>query len=199
MADCGGDNSEIKPGAIRGTEVIRAEGGRGGYTVYTIHTVGCGRVEWCSNFCDFRNGHYASDQVYFYEANSKKSASLAAHFQKITGTLQTIFFLKIRVYRPITSKNNPQKNSKLTNLKNYLEPPKGANSFLTWSKKTNSFWLSVKGTVSREFRHFLNKKNSTGPPYGHFGQGKSVSRNISCSRRYSRKTRVLVGNNYADT
>ena len=42
----------------------------------------------------FKNGHYAADQVYFYESNSIESANLAAlarhsfHFQKITGTLK---------------------------------------------------------------------------------------------------------------
>ena len=53
----------------------------------------------------FENGHYAADQVYFYESNSKKirefcralagHARQSFHFQKITGTLKINICLKI--------------------------------------------------------------------------------------------------------
>ena len=44
-----------------------------------------------STFAIFENGHYAADQVYFYDSSSQKSAN----FQKITGTLKIIFGVKI--------------------------------------------------------------------------------------------------------
>ena len=37
------------------------------------------RVDVIELFLDFWNGHYAADQVYFYEPNSKKSANLHKH------------------------------------------------------------------------------------------------------------------------
>ena len=57
-------------------------------------------------------------------------------------------------------------------------------------------WLVVlKGTVSRDFRHFLFKKNSTWAPYE---EAKTVSRNFSFSQRYSQKKCVHEVNDYAD-
>ena len=60
----------------------------------------------------FENGHIVADQVYFYESDSRKSATFAAggqsfYFQKITETLKitVIFFLKIHKYLHFTSKN----------------------------------------------------------------------------------------------
>ena len=49
------------------------------------------------------------------------------------------------------------------------------------------FLGELKGTVSRDFRHYLNKKNSTCAPYKHV---KTVLRNVSFSQRYLRKTCV---------
>ena len=70
-------------------------------------------------FAIFENGHFAADQVYFYEFNSKKSANLPAlmpirqsfPFQKITGTLKMIFLnLEIPSFSSslFSSKNNRQ-------------------------------------------------------------------------------------------
>ena len=37
------------------------------------------KVERWNFFLSFKNGHYADNQVYFYESNSKKSAILVVH------------------------------------------------------------------------------------------------------------------------
>ena len=60
-----------------------------------------------------------------------------------------------------------------------------------------SGFSSLKGTVSQDFRHFVNKKNSYWAPYE---QAKMFLQNIFFSQRYSRgKMCVWVVVDYTDT
>ena len=53
----------------------------------------------------FENGHYAADEVYFYESYFKKSANFKVlNLKKITGTLKMYFFCWN--YGPITIWHN---------------------------------------------------------------------------------------------
>ena len=54
------------------------------------------KVGWSDIAIFFENGHYAADQVYFYESNSKnrriwQRARQIFHFQKIKGILNKMF------------------------------------------------------------------------------------------------------------
>ena len=63
-------------------------------------------------FSIFEYGHYAADQVYFYESNSQKFANLAAREAHARQSFNQrvlkneYLFVKICKYLPVTSKNN---------------------------------------------------------------------------------------------
>ena len=80
------------------------------------------------------NGHYAADQVYFYESSSKKSAkfSLSKNHRHLKNKY---FCLKICKNLHFTLKNNCLKeNSKFNFCLNFVVGPKMSKTFLTWSK-----------------------------------------------------------------
>ena len=118
------------------------------------------RVEWSSNFCNFRKRGLCCRSGYFYESNSNRSANLGARafsFSKSRRDQNEYIFQKILKYFRITSKNNRHETKvrkKTFNI--FVNPPNWANWFLTWSKE---FVLSLSSFLAFN----KTKKDIRGP------------------------------------
>ena len=104
------------------------------------------RVEWYTQnlFAIFENGHYAADQVYFYDSNEKISANLDSRTRGKVLALRNhrdlnnvYFFLKTCRYLLFTSKNNRQKENLKYNIWKNCKAPKWAKLFS--NKLSNTF------------------------------------------------------------
>ena len=87
-------------------------------------------------FVIFKYGHYAADQVYFYQSNLKKNSEYGRErdknsFSKSHKELKN--GEKKCLYLPFTSKNNRQKENSTIKFcfKFFISPPKWENWFLT--------------------------------------------------------------------
>ena len=74
----------------------------------------------------FENGHYAANQIYFYESNSKKGEICSSRQRKITGVLKIDIFvwkcanILILLQRTIEKK----KNLEISLVSYFYRPPK---------------------------------------------------------------------------